>query len=180
MIHYAKYVLAPLFILTVFTSCDETEYEDVRFTTEYVVNLKADTDTTAGSSKNYSAWFSVLDSIKPMEDENFKEYNNKIKEIRIREIAGSISSINMPTEITTAQISFFADTNLASWNLSNESLMKGTVLKLLNFNDQYEEVVDLLHEKETMFVRFEGETSKENVVFNLELTLVADITADPY
>lgn len=175
------WIISGLFMFTIiFTACNEDDAEDladVTFDVEYSKDLNIVAETKSGL-KDIQATFSVQDTIDPYSNGDYEKYSGNIKEVKITEVKGEVTSINKDFTLVQTNLEV-ASGYLAEWSFTNVPVTTATVLTLDNANGQWDEVEKMLDQGTPLAIFLYGETDEDDVEFTVKVTIKAEVTANP-
>ncbi len=175
---FAKTFILLFFISATFSSCEKIKsLVDVKFDSEFYTDVTV--DILPGITN-----FNESATINPRDDSDYDKYYDKLKKFDIKEITGTIKSVNQemgaePVTIKTGKISFKSGTIEASWAISNFLVEVGNSVVLDNSGGQWDKINDILDAKKEFTARVEGNTDKGDVTFVVHLVIKAEVTANP-
>ncbi len=170
-----------LLILTgiVFTGCKEaSELVDVKFAANYETELNVAV-TPSTTAKVTNGVFAVTKTIDPTTNSDYEKYLNNIKGVNITSVSGLILSVNPDMTLLQTNLSITNGTRTATWTYDNLSIVEGTIITLDNNNGQWDEVEQMLMEKEPFTVSLSGTASEENADFVVLISFESEVTANP-
>lgn len=175
-------IISALFLFSiVFTACDEDDAEDladVTFNVEYSKDLNLVTEAKGGLKAGIDGTFSVQDTIDPFSSGDYDKYSDNIKEVKITEVKGEVTSINK--DFTLVQTNLEVTSGyVAEWSFTDVAVTTGTTLSLDNANGQWDEVEKMLDQGTPIALFLYGETDEDDVEFTMKVTIKAEITANP-
>ncbi len=166
------YLFGFLIIGMSFFSCDKIdELTEVDFEATYDAEL----DVQA-YSRGIDGTFYAYATIDPSSNSDFHKNKDKIKNIEILSVSGTMLTLN--TDFTlNAALSIYSDKYEAYWSYSEFPVSVGTTLTLGNEDGQWSTVKSIANEKAPYHVSISGNTDKDDLVFTLRVTIKYKVTA---
>jgi hypothetical protein len=173
-------LLLSLTTVLIYTGCEKTKsLLDVTFDADFDTNLNVVVEP-AGDEKALNGVFYASAEIDPMSNNDFAEYAEKIKNIKVKSVVAEVTSISMPAVLLSADLTISSDgVDPASWAFANEDLHQGKTFTLGNENGQWDRVQAMLNNQNLINVVIEGSTDEDNLEFTLKVTIRTEVVANP-
>jgi hypothetical protein len=162
-----------LFFSFTFTSCDKIEDAT---TVDFTVSYDADLNIDVGA-RNEDGTFSAYASIDPTSDSEFNKYINKIKDIKVEMITGTVVSTNPNFTLLDADLRIYNDRHSAEWTYSNVPVTVGTSLSLGNEKGQWDTVSQIALDKHVYNLSLIGTVDVDDLNCKIVITITYKITA---
>ncbi|MDP3461610.1 MAG: hypothetical protein Q8S18_02350 [Bacteroidales bacterium] len=169
----SKILILLLAILAVSPGCKKLL--DVTFDAKFVASFPVG---PTSNLKNFS--FNETYTIDPETNSDYKEYADKIKDVKIKSVTGKVTSINTPVTLTNTSVTATKEgfTTVAFF-VASMDIFEGFTYTYTNEDAQFNNLAKMLKNTEPLTVTLNGTASEEGVVFTYEVTFDTEITANP-
>lgn len=165
-----------LAFVVLFGSCTKIkEVLTVKVDADFSVNLPVTIPELL--LKSTTGAFTSTETLDPLSDEDLALYKDKIKGFEVTGMTGTISDLSADVTLTTATLLVNTAANSTQWTFTNLSLTNGSVIAFDNTSDQWTEINKILDEQTEITVTFSGNSSQNNVTFNLEVDFETKVSA---
>jgi len=171
-----NYLLAVMFLAGLtFLSCNKVkELADVTFDATYNTDLNV-----VVPAEGRSVSFDTEATIDPASDPEVEQYLDNIVGINVQSMTATITSISKDVTLVTADLTVSNANHSTGWTMENLPLSVGASIPLNNENGQWDTINQILMEQQIFTVNLSGETDEGDVTFTLQLTITAQIIANP-
>lgn len=174
--------LLALLVITaiVYSGCEKSKsLLDVKFDADFKTDLNVDVPgVDVKISPN--GVFSASATIDPMTNDDFAEYAEKIKNVKVKEVLAEVTAVNKPFVLLHCNLLISSPGyDTAEWIFMNESMAVGKIFTLGNEAGQWDKVQTMLDDKKELTVSMNGETDEDDVEFTLRITIKTEVTANP-
>jgi len=170
--------LVMLVITIALSGCKKIEEAlDVKFESTFQTLLNIDVPE---GSKSINGSFNESATIDPgAVDDNMEQYLNLIKEINILELSGLVISTSKDVNVSNLIITVASASKSAQWTFANIAVTQGATIALDNTGGQWDTIDNILTDLEVFTVTASGTTDEDDVQFTIQVTIRAEITANP-
>lgn len=152
---------------------------DVEFDADFKATLPVQ---VAPTLKSTNGVFDETVTIDPASNSDYNKYADKIKDVNLTGITGTITSVN-PTGVNllsgTVVVSKEGFTTVTLSTTTSIPIAVGTTITYDNTNNSFDALDAIFKDQNPITVRFYGETDQPSVDFTYELLFATTVTANP-
>jgi len=181
MKNHVKIVLLVLLTAGI-SSCEKIKsLFDVEFNSTFSGDMDIDIqDPVTKSTSSYE--FHSATSVDPLDDADFAQYVDNIKDIAVSGVVAEVLFVNKENVLFESGTTFsITDSHsTVSWILGSDwEIVEGTEITLDDIGGGYGELEDILNKKGAFTISAEGVSSETNVAITLRIGIDTEITASP-
>ena len=163
-----------LAVVVVMASCSKDAL-DVTFDANYETDLSVNVP----ASKAQTGTFHVIDTIDLQSDAEVQKYLAQIKEWNLKGFEGTFKNLSKEFTLISGKLNVESGGRNAEWLFNNVNITEAHKIVFGNENSQFDVVNQILSDKGTFILSFEGETSEKDLTFDMGALMKTEVTANP-